>query len=165
MRFQQGMVQIQVQVQLRIQQWAWWRLEKPEGSGTQEGKTYREEAAEREAAAADDDDGAAAAGQKPVGTGAAVREGREGEEGDGNEGRTIDFMVHNDDDEMLLETSSGFGKLGTWWEGGTKEWKSKNRNWIHSKFNMQGGSCQINGAPQPFTGILFLKSSACFFAF
>lgn len=74
------------------------------GSGTQEGKTCRAEAAEQ-------DDGAAAAGRSSVGTGAAVRKGREGEEGGGNEGRTIDFMAHNDD-EMLLEASFGFGKLG-----------------------------------------------------
>lgn len=83
------MVQRWVQLQL----WAWQHYKNPEGSGTQEGKTYREEAAERDAAAAVGDDDAAAAGQKPAGTGAAVREGREGEEGDGNEGRTIDFMV------------------------------------------------------------------------
>lgn len=64
-------------------------------------------AAERYDAAADVVDDAAVvvvvvadAGQKPVGTGAAVREGREGEEGEGNEGRTCDFMAHNDGNKM-----------------------------------------------------------------
>ena len=58
-------------------------------SGTQEGRICRGEAAERNDAAA------AAAGRKPVGTGAAVKGGREGQKGRGNEGRTFHFMVHN----------------------------------------------------------------------
>lgn len=64
----------------------WLHYRNPGGSGTQEGRTYRGEAAERDDAAADvdvdvDDAVVVAAGQKPVGTGAAVKEGREGEEG------------------------------------------------------------------------------------
>lgn len=113
--------------QLQFLWWVWSHCRNPEGSGTQEGKTYRGEAAEQDDAAAAVDvvddvaDAAVVAGQKPVGTVAAVREGREGEEGGGgNEGRTIDFMAHYDD-EMLLETSSGFGKLGTRWRGGMRE--------------------------------------------
>lgn len=50
-------------------QWAWWRYRNPAGSGTQEGRTCRGQAA--------------AAGQTPAGTGAAVGGGREGEEGEG----------------------------------------------------------------------------------
>lgn len=68
----------------QLQQWALLRYRNPTESGTQEGRTYRGEAAEWDeaaAAAADvvgvvvvvvvDDVAAAAAGQKPVGTGAA----------------------------------------------------------------------------------------------
>lgn len=73
-------------VQVQSQQWAWSRYRNRSESGTQEGRTYRGVAAERCDAAADVVDGAAVvavvvadAGQKPVGTGAAVREGREGE--------------------------------------------------------------------------------------
>ncbi len=86
------------QFQLQFQQLAWWS--NPEESGTQEERTYREEAAER-------DDAAvavvvvAAAGQKPVGTDAPVREFREGEEGEGNEGQTFGFMAHNDGNKMM----------------------------------------------------------------
>lgn len=53
-------------------------------SGTQEGRKCREDAA------------AAAAGQKPVGTVAAVRGGR----GGGNEGRTFHFKVNNGGNKM-----------------------------------------------------------------
>lgn len=74
-------------VQVLSQQWVWSRYRNRSESGTQEGRTYRGVAAERCDAAADVVDGAAVvavvvvadAGQKPVGTGAAVREGREGE--------------------------------------------------------------------------------------
>lgn len=65
----------------QLQQWVLWRYRNPTGSGTQEGRTYRGEAAERDEAAAaadvvvvvdvDDVAAAAAAEQKPVGTGAA----------------------------------------------------------------------------------------------
>lgn len=73
--------------QLQFLWWVWSHCRNPEGSGTQEGKTYRGEAAEQDDAAAAVDvvddvaDAAVVAGQKPVGTVAAVREGREGEEG------------------------------------------------------------------------------------
>lgn len=63
--------------QLQFLWWVWSHCRNPEGSGTQEGKTYRGEAAEQDDVA----DAAVVAGQKPVGTVAAVREGREGEEG------------------------------------------------------------------------------------
>ena len=122
MRDPQGMVPPSEQVKLQFQQWAWSRYRNQMESGTQEGRTYRGEAAEQDDAAADvvdaDDDAAAAAAavvvvvvaaaaaaaaawQKPVGTGAAVREGREGEEEEGNEGRTFDIMVHNDGNKMM----------------------------------------------------------------
>lgn len=121
------------QVQLQPQRWVWLHYRKPLQSGTQEGRTYRGEVAEQdEAAAADDDDAAAAvvaAGQRPVGTGAAVREGRQGEKAEGNEGRTFEFMVHNDGNEVMrtLETSFGSEKLGTRWRGGMKERKSNDK--------------------------------------
>ena len=114
MRDPQGMVPRSEQVQLQFQQWVWSHYRNTVESGTQEGRTYRGEAAEWDdaaAAAADvadvDDDAAvvvaaaAAAWQKPVGTGAAVREGREGEEEEGNEGRTFDIMAHNDGNKMM----------------------------------------------------------------
>lgn len=114
------------QFQLQFQQWAWWRYRNPDGSGTQEGRTCRGEAAERDDAAAadvvdvDDAAAAAAAGQKPVGTGAAVREGREGEEGEGNEGRTFDFMAHNDGNKMMKCCQKPVLDLESWGHSGGK---------------------------------------------
>lgn len=84
------------QVHFQALQWAWSRYRIPVESGTQEGRTCRGEAAEWNDAAA----AAAAAGQKPVGTGAAVRGGREGQKGGGNEGRTFHFMVNNGGNKM-----------------------------------------------------------------
>lgn len=97
-------------------------------SGTQEGRTYRGEVAEQDEAAAADDV-VVAAGQRPVGTGAAVREGRQGEKAEGNEGRTFEFMVHNDSNDVMrtLETSFGSEKLGRRWRGGMKERKSNDK--------------------------------------
>lgn len=65
--------------QLQFLWWVWSHCRNPEGSGTQEGKTYRGEAAEQDDAAAAVDvvddvaDAAVVAGQKPVGTVAAWR--------------------------------------------------------------------------------------------
>lgn len=87
MRVPQVTVPPSDQVQLQSQQWVWQCYTNPEEPGTQEGRICRGEAAEQDDAAAAD--AVAAAGQKPVGTGAAVREGREEEKGGGNEGRTF----------------------------------------------------------------------------
>lgn len=86
--------------QVQPLQWVWSRYRIPAESGTQEGRTCRGEAAERNDDAAAAAAAVSAAGQKPVGTGAAVRGGREGQKGGGNEGRTFHFMVYNGGNKM-----------------------------------------------------------------
>lgn len=80
MRDPQEMAPPSGQYQLQFLWWVWSHCRNPEGSGTQEGKTYRGEAAEQDDAAAaavdvvdDVADAAVVAGQKPVGTVAAWR--------------------------------------------------------------------------------------------